>query len=224
MKSRAAVLTCLTLIAFTAALMLRDRLTTISAADSEPFTWGANHPTWSPNASKLAFSLFGGIWKVPANGGEARQLTTSSGYHARPSWSPNGLRIAYIKGENPRGRIPNTSGKLAVVDLISSTEREIDTPHPTAGASAWSMDSTKLFCALQVPGAGALLHEIDLRTGTVKRLQERTQRTAAGPWADVSSSADGKELFFAAQRKGEPQIWSMPAERQGLMIQLPLTS
>lgn len=223
MKSRAAVLTCSTLIAFTAALMLRDTLQTISAADTESITWGANHPTWSPNGSKLAFSLFGSIWEMPANGGEARQLTTSGGYHAHPSWSPNGLEIAFIKGRNPRGRIPNTSGSLVILDLIGLTELEIDTPHPTAGAPAWSMDSTKIFCALQVPGAGALLHEIDLKTGETTRLQQRTQRTAVGSWADVSSSADGKELFFAAQRKGEPQIWSMPAERQGLMIQLPLT-
>jgi len=224
MKFRAGVLTSLTLIAFTAALMLRDRLPTISAADSESITWGADHPSWSPNASQLAFSLFGSIWEVPANGGEARQLTTSGGYHAHPSWSPNGLQIAYINGANPWGRIPNTSGKLAVVDLVSSTEREFDPPHPTAGTPAWSMDSTKVFCALQVPGADALLHEIDLRSGQVTRLQERTQRMASSPWADASSSTDGKEIFFASRRKGQPQIWSMPAERQGFMVQLPLTS
>ena len=41
------------------ALLLRDRLPPTSAADAESITGGATDPTWSPDGSRLAFSLFG---------------------------------------------------------------------------------------------------------------------------------------------------------------------
>ena len=51
-------------------LILRERQVTISAADSESITWGAVEPTWSPDGKQIAFSLFGSIWRVPAEGGD----------------------------------------------------------------------------------------------------------------------------------------------------------
>ncbi|MBI1897309.1 MAG: PD40 domain-containing protein [Acidobacteria bacterium] len=69
-------------------------------------TWGATDPTWSPDGSRLAFSLFGSIWEAPAGGGEASQITTSSGYHAHPRWSPRGDRIIIYQRPPARGRHP----------------------------------------------------------------------------------------------------------------------
>ena len=100
----ALLLTAFLLLALAAGFPLRDRFARISAADSENITWGANDPTWSPDGSRLAFTLFGSIWQVPAAGGEAEQITTSSGYHAHPAWSPRGNRIAFIRGPAPGGR------------------------------------------------------------------------------------------------------------------------
>jgi hypothetical protein len=215
----AALLTVLALV-----FVLRQRLETITAADSESITWGADQPTWSPDGRRLAFTLFGSIWQAPAEGGAAEQVSNSSGYHAHPAWSPKGDLIAFIQGSNPRGRIPNTSGKLALVDVKTGLEREIHLPYPTAGSPSWSPDGAKIVCGLQVPGAGALLHEVDVSTGEVRRLQERPQRSAAGGWVDSAWSPSGREIFFAAQRMGEPQIWSMPADRKGFLVQMPLTA
>jgi len=47
----------------------------------ESAAWGAMDPTWSPDGSWLAFTLFGSIWRVPAAGGTAEQLTITEGYH-----------------------------------------------------------------------------------------------------------------------------------------------
>ena len=60
----------------------RDQVQVTSAADSESITWGATDPTWSPDGKRLGFSLFGSVWEVPAEGGEARQISASAGYHA----------------------------------------------------------------------------------------------------------------------------------------------
>src|SRR5262245_11744686 len=88
-----------------AAVIWRDKTT--SAADTDPTPWGASDPTWSPDGKRLAFSLFGSIWTVNAEGGAANQLTTSTGYHAHPAWSPSGNRIAFVSGGPPAGTLPN---------------------------------------------------------------------------------------------------------------------
>jgi Tol biopolymer transport system component len=217
-------ITAALLAALACSTMLWRRDPAASAADSDNTTWGATDPTWSPDGAQIGFSLFGSIWSVPAEGGEARQISTSGGYHAHPSWSPKGDRIAFISGPNPAGRIPNIPGRLVVVDVATGNVREIRTPSPTAGKPAWSPDGSRIACALQVPNAGALLHEIRLSDGAVERLQSRLQGAAVGPWLDTSWSGSRNELVFAAQRLGAAQIWSMPAGRVPIMIQLPLTT
>src|SRR5258708_5153125 len=97
-----------------AAALWRERRVVI-AAQNDTTTWGAVEPTWSPDGKTLAFSLFGSIWQVDAEGGEARRLTTSEQYHAHPVWSPRGDKIAFLKGLAPRGRLPNVGGALALV-------------------------------------------------------------------------------------------------------------
>src|SRR6476469_10196744 len=84
----------------------------VRAADSENITWGAIDPAWSPDGRRLAFSLFGSIWQVAAEGGEAEQITTSANYHAHPAWSPAGGRIAYVAGNAPQGSVPRIAGRL----------------------------------------------------------------------------------------------------------------
>jgi TolB protein len=195
----------------------------IAAADRETITWGATDPTWSPDGKRLAFSLFGSVWQVSAEGGEAEQITTSPGYHAHPAWSPKGGAIAYVNGPPPAGRIPNISGKLMLTDLAGRREREIPLPYPTAGTVAWSPDGASLVCALQVPNAGALLHEVRVDDGRVTQLQYRPQRNPAGLWTDVAWSPRNHEIFFATQRESSPQVWSLRAGRPPVSIQLPAT-
>src|SRR5213594_930850 len=111
------------------AVALYQRAST-SAADSETVTWGATDPTWSADSKRIAFSLFGSIWQVNADGGEAEQITTSQGYYAHPAWSPAGDRIAFVRGGAPAGRIPNVPGNLAVVEVATGRERDVRTPYP----------------------------------------------------------------------------------------------
>ncbi|MEX2264159.1 MAG: CehA/McbA family metallohydrolase [Bryobacteraceae bacterium] len=205
------------------ALALRDRFPGISAADSEDITWGATDPTWSPDGSRLAFSMFGSIWQVSPEGGEAVQVTNSSGYHAHPSWSPKGDLIAFVSGPPPAGRIPNISGQLKVVEVATGRERAVATPYPIAGTLTWSPDGSRLACGLLAPNAGSLLHEIPVDGGTVTPLQQRPQRNPVANWVDASWNRTADELFFATQRENAPQIWSIRTGRPPISVQLPLT-
>ena len=193
----------------------------VSAADEDATAWGATDPTWSPDGRRLAVSLFGSIWTMPAGGGTATQLTTSPGFHDHPAWSPDGASIAYVVGQNPRGRFAKVSGKLAIVNVDSGAEKTIPLPFATGGTPDWSIDGTKVYCPLLAGGAGSLIYEVDVSSGRVRPLQSRPQRNPAGRWVEVSAGSD--EIVFAAQRIGEPQVWSMPAGRERLTVQTPLT-
>ncbi|MBI3209389.1 MAG: PD40 domain-containing protein, partial [Candidatus Solibacter usitatus] len=94
----ARLLTAVALVLLTAFAIYRQGR--VAAADSDSTTWGAADPSWSPDGKRLAISLFGSIWMVPVDGGEAVQLTTSAGYHAHPAWSPKGDSIAFVSGLN----------------------------------------------------------------------------------------------------------------------------
>src|SRR6185436_10677690 len=91
---RTRFVTLFLLSAFALFFALREKQ--IAAADTETLTWGATDPTWSPDGKRLAFSLFGSIWQVSSDGGEAQQVSVSEGYHAHPAWSPKGNQIAFI--------------------------------------------------------------------------------------------------------------------------------
>ncbi|MBI1898631.1 MAG: CehA/McbA family metallohydrolase [Acidobacteria bacterium] len=228
----AKTVSALVLAAMLALLPWRDKRIA-SAADGDSTTWGATDPTWSPDGRQLAFSLFGSIWVVDAQGGDARQITIGAGYHAHPAWSPKGDTIAFISGMPPAGPLPNIRGKLMLAEVASGSERQLATPHPTAGTPTWSGDGRRIACALAAPDSGALLHEIEVASGAIRSLQARPQRGASGNWVAASWNPKSEELFFAAQRfaavqngaqrLSPPQIWSMPSTAAPVIVQLPLT-
>jgi Tol biopolymer transport system component len=67
----------------------------------------AEHPTWSPNGTKIAFAAYPGwpdfdakeqIYVMNADGSGKVQLTSETGAHCRwPSWSPDGSKIVFQK-------------------------------------------------------------------------------------------------------------------------------
>ena len=187
----------------------------------ESLPWGATDPAWSPDGERLAFSLFGSIWTAPAAGGTGTQITSSEGFHDHPAWSPDGELIAFVKGENPRGRFAKIRGSLAVANVATGAEQILRLPFPTSGTPDWSPDGKLLYCPLLVPNAGALVFEVDADSGQARPLHTRPQRGPAGPWVEVSSGPD--EIVFTGVRIGVPQVWSLPARRQGFTVQLPLT-
>ena len=77
----------------------------------------------SPDGSTIAFAYKGDLYTVPSTGGTAKQLTTNPAYEAKPVWSPDGSKIAFVsdRGEGAMNVyvIPSTGGEPRMLTTSS---------------------------------------------------------------------------------------------------------
>lgn len=82
---------------------------------------GPVDPAAAPDGRSLAFAARGWIWRLDLENNEATRLTDGAGLDARPRWSPDGERIAFVRDSGD-----NTA--IVVLDLDDGAEQVIDTP------------------------------------------------------------------------------------------------
>ncbi|HLK69718.1 MAG TPA: PDZ domain-containing protein [Bryobacteraceae bacterium] len=94
----------------------------------------------SPTGKRLAVEARGEIFTVPAEKGDVRNLTHSSGSaEHEPSWSPDGRSISYFSDRSGEYKLV-----IETPDGLTPP-REITLPHPTHYYTAsWSPDSKKI--------------------------------------------------------------------------------
>jgi Tol biopolymer transport system component len=120
---------------------------------------GAAQPAWSPDGTRLAFvDGIGGegrsdgivtegagrsVFTVPVNGGNFTRITTGLRSYGRPSWSPDGTKIAF-EGETPfAGPIP-ANGDIYTVNPNGTSLTRVTTNARDDFAPAWSPDSSHM--------------------------------------------------------------------------------
>jgi len=67
----------------------------------------------SPNGQTLIFTMLGHLFRLPAAGGSAEQLTFGPCYDTDPSVSPDGTRVAFVSDRD------GSEGNLFILDLGS---------------------------------------------------------------------------------------------------------
>ena len=121
----------------------------------------------SPTGARAVFEFRGEIVTVPAEKGDARNLTNTTGSHERsPVWSPDGKSIAYFSDESGEYElhIRNQDGKGDVRKIKVTGAGFYDVP-------AWSPDSQKISYA----DNSWSLFWLDLKTGASKKIASEYQ-------------------------------------------------
>ncbi len=181
-------------------------------------------PALSPDGSQIAYVLRTtdlkadrdqrNLWRVPAAGGEPRQLTRSNGDRS-PVWSPDGSKLAFLRAKDG-------PAQLWVLPSDGGEPEQLTTLPLGAGAPKWSPDGTRVaFSApvdtapveggsddapivtdrldYQADGAGWLktvrkhIHVLEVASKQVRQATE-------GDWhaGDPAWSPDGTKLAFGA--------------------------
>ena len=138
----------------------------------------------SPSGARAVLGFRGEIITVPAEKGDPRNLTNTTGTHERsPVWSPDGKNIAYFSDESGEYEIhvSTQDGKGDVKKFKLTGTGFYDTP-------VWSPDSQKISFA----DNSWTLYWIDLKTGISKKIGSeylfgpRRARTITSTWSPDS--------------------------------------
>lgn len=184
------------------------------AGSEQPLTAGGNqnvHAAWSPDGRHIAFHSMrhGGIWVMPADGGDARQVTT---FGARPAWSPDGRRLTFQSNTSPdigpSARAANLPSTIWVVDVSAGQPRPLTRagePVGGHGSPAWSPDGRHIvFATSDFFGTG--IWSLDSDGGEPYPIS-----TAIAPAYDPIYTSDGGSVLFASGT----WIWRVPVDANG---------
>jgi hypothetical protein len=116
---------------------------------------------WSPDGSELVYDDGGDIWIKPLDGRPARQIVGVEGQDTRPTWSPDGSRIAFIHSGT------QAAGGVYVVRRDGTDLRHVAaTGTASVGTVRWKPDATAVvFDAAVIEGVGP--RNTQLRTSRI---------------------------------------------------------
>ena len=135
-----------------------------------------------------------------ADGSNEIQLTNFDGFEQAPTWSPDGSRIAFVRGINDDARGFGESGELWVIGTDGTDPQLLLADQ--IGAPAWSPDGSRI--AVELRREETHLGILDLDTGTLDDLGEGH----LPQW-----SPDGARLVYVSIRQdGGSDLFTIDAD------------
>src|SRR5690606_929736 len=90
------------------------------------------------DGKSFVFNILGHLFRIPSDGGVAKQLTFGPYYDSEPSVSPDGTRIAFISNRD------GSDGNLYVMDVNGSNISRLSNVFMVGGKPAWSPDGKQI--------------------------------------------------------------------------------
>ncbi len=157
---------------------------------------GPTDPAPSPDGRTVAIAARGWLWLMDVETREARRLTRGGGVDSRPSWSPDGRQIAFV-------RDTGTDTSIVLIEVASRRERAlVDTPAMDLDPS-FSSDGRSVFYSSAEAGDFDLWR-IELADGRKSRLT-----TARGLELQPQQLGDTGEIIF---------IWKASSSSDNLAV------
>ncbi|MEO6445088.1 MAG: CehA/McbA family metallohydrolase [Gemmatimonadaceae bacterium] len=155
----------------------------------------------------LVIASRGWLWRLDATSGVATRLTSSGGVDSRPSWSPDGRRIAFLRDD---------SRTLAVMvrDMESGVETEVD--RGMALDPVFSADGKSVVYANATSG-DLDLWSADLSTGAKTRLTSE-----AGLELRPQLLPDGQGIVYTSKTRGggdQIRLRQLPSGEESVLLQ-----
>ncbi len=181
------------------------RLTIHEAQDTKPKV--------SPDGKWIAFSSRRSgnydVFVMPIDGGEPRQITFHSSGEIATDWSPDGTRLLFFSGRDPQPY----GGDLYEIAVSGGTPRRLTfdggrdgTYSPDGKSVVYTRGFNTIFQDDYKGSAAYDLYVIDVAGGTPRRL-------TATAYSELNPcfSADGKTVWYLAERKGVFNVGAIPA-------------
>lgn len=201
----------------------------VAAEGGEPqrLTGFGSRPAWSPDGRVLAFQSEGvrdlsasatsalapsTIWRVPAGGGEPRQLTRPGdppGGHGTPSWSPSGRRILFGSFERRSSSIWSVEAVGGAPTRVAALELRIFDP-------VWAPDGGQVVYVALIETGSYGLFSVRVSPETGAPLAAPVQIAALGPGTarHPALSADGRRIAYTALSMPS-NLYALPLTPEG---------
>ncbi|MBA2683129.1 MAG: PD40 domain-containing protein [Gemmatimonadaceae bacterium] len=179
----------------------------LSSAQKLPVKGGTEPALWSPDGSRLAVtSAEGRIVVVPVAGGEAKRVTTGSGFENQTGWFADGERLAYVMttgegGGDYRG-FASSLARGATQPLVPGEKRtNIGTPSPDGNHIGINVSDGPNRTIWVADSAG-----MNPRQLTKEGFEDQVISNR------MSWSPDGKSILYESRRTGTADLWVVPVD------------
>jgi Tol biopolymer transport system component len=158
-------------------------------SNSATWDWA---PTWSPDATKIAFVRQGSndnIYVMNADGTGATQLTSDAADEDEPSWSPDGSKIAFRSSRDG-------NHEIYVMNADGSNQTRLTNDSAADRDPEWSPDGTKIVFQSARPAAGETGFRLYTMDADGSNQTQLTSFTGSATHSSPSWSPDGTQIAY----------------------------